>query len=277
VSGADRRSGRGARSWRLALLLVPVLAWPGGAHAAPADVAAPGPESHSLPTGVATRRLRPGTGKRHPGDDDLVVLRFSSWRRNGQLFSTAEEPITQPVRDLMRGLREVVKAMVVGEQRRAWVPAGLAFEKDDDSRTSPPGDLTIDVELTDLRPAPPAPARLTPPARASRTASGVAWQVLSPGRGARPGARARVTLALSGWTAQGVLFESTARGGSPVEYVMDELMPGLHDAVAQLHQGEKARVWIPAALAYGMKPRRGAPAGPLVYDLELLRVEPLSP
>jgi FKBP-type peptidyl-prolyl cis-trans isomerase len=33
-------------------------------------------------------------------------------------------------------------------------------------------------------------------------------------------------------------------------------------------------MWIPAALAYGEKPRRrGLPAGPLVYDVELLELE----
>ena len=37
--------------------------------------------------------------------------------------------------------------------------------------------------------------------------------------------------------------------------------------------GDEVRVWIPAELAYGDKPRRGAPAGDLVYDLELVALE----
>jgi FKBP-type peptidyl-prolyl cis-trans isomerase len=36
--------------------------------------------------------------------------------------------------------------------------------------------------------------------------------------------------------------------------------------------GEKARVWIPAALAFGDKPRRGTPRGDVVYELELLEL-----
>ena len=38
--------------------------------------------------------------------------------------------------------------------------------------------------------------------------------------------------------------------------------------------GDTARFWIPSALAYGDKPTRpGAPAGPLVFDIELLDIK----
>jgi FKBP-type peptidyl-prolyl cis-trans isomerase len=38
--------------------------------------------------------------------------------------------------------------------------------------------------------------------------------------------------------------------------------------------GDKARFWIPGRLAYGDKPTRGgAPAGPLVFDIELLAIK----
>jgi peptidylprolyl isomerase len=37
--------------------------------------------------------------------------------------------------------------------------------------------------------------------------------------------------------------------------------------------GDKARFWIPGALAYGDKPaRQGVPAGLLVFDIELLAI-----
>jgi peptidylprolyl isomerase len=39
-------------------------------------------------------------------------------------------------------------------------------------------------------------------------------------------------------------------------------------------QGDKARLWIPAALAYGEKPSSpGKPAGDLVFDVELLGIQ----
>jgi peptidylprolyl isomerase len=48
----------------------------------------------------------------------------------------------------------------------------------------------------------------------------------------------------------------------------------LAEAVQQLVVGDAARVWIPAALAYGNEPkRRGQPAGNLVYEVELVGLE----
>jgi peptidylprolyl isomerase len=88
----------------------------------------------------------------------------------------------------------------------------------------------------------------------------------------RPDATTRVVLQYSAWSEKGMLFESTVLAGNPVTELMSELLPGLREGVSQMVAGESARLWIPASLAYGDHPRRGAPAGPVVYDVELLEV-----
>ena len=48
-------------------------------------------------------------------------------------------------------------------------------------------------------------------------------------------------------------------------------LPGWREGLQHMVVGEKTRFWIPASLAYGTKPAdRAAPAGNLVYDIELL-------
>jgi peptidylprolyl isomerase len=37
--------------------------------------------------------------------------------------------------------------------------------------------------------------------------------------------------------------------------------------------GEKARFWIPSALAYGDTPGGDQPGGPLVFDIELVSIK----
>jgi len=60
----------------------------------------------------------------------------------------------------------------------------------------------------------------------------------------------------------------------PASYTLGEVIPGWREAILQMVAGEKVRVWIPAALAYGEAPRRrGVPAGDLVYELELVGIE----
>jgi peptidylprolyl isomerase len=51
-------------------------------------------------------------------------------------------------------------------------------------------------------------------------------------------------------------------------------MAGFREALTNMVPGEKARFWIPAALAYGDNPaNRFNPAGDLVYEIELLAVQ----
>jgi peptidylprolyl isomerase len=76
------------------------------------------------------------------------------------------------------------------------------------------------------------------------------------------------------WRRDGRLYESTVVGKHPARIDLATSMPGLREALTQMVVGEKARFWMPAALAYGEKPVEGFyPAGDLVYEIELLSVE----
>jgi peptidylprolyl isomerase len=229
-------------------------------------------------SGVASKVLRKGDGKIRPANDDRVTLQYTSWKRDGTLADSSwlrGEPSVQTVRQLLPGLRETVQTMVVGEERRIWVPARLTFAGDDADQPSPNADLTFDLLLVDLQAAPPVPQDLRAPSRAAvRTASGLAYEILEKRPDARQAGPANsVTLYETGWTTDGVMFESTKMSGHPASYALSELLPGLQEGVLLMRVGEKARLWVPASLAYGDKPRRGAPAGMLVYDVDLVSVE----
>ena len=48
------------------------------------------------------------------------------------------------------------------------------------------------------------------------------------------------------------------------------MIPGWTEGVQLMVEGEKARFWIPEDLAYKGQP--GAPAGMLVFDIELISI-----
>ena len=48
---------------------------------------------------------------------------------------------------------------------------------------------------------------------------------------------------------------------------------GWTEGVQLMVAGEKRRFWIPGKLAYGDNPPPGAPAGMLVFDVELLKIQ----
>ncbi len=111
------------------------------------------------------------------------------------------------------------------------------------------------------------------PASAKKSASGLAWIVLTPGTGHdHPGTDDRVKVDYTGWTKGGAMFDSTVLRKEPLNVGVTGVIPGWTEGLQQMVAGEKRRFWIPAALAYGDHPRMGAPAGDLVFDIELLEV-----
>ncbi|HEY3668613.1 MAG TPA: FKBP-type peptidyl-prolyl cis-trans isomerase, partial [Polyangiaceae bacterium] len=114
-----------------------------------------------------------------------------------------------------------------------------------------------------------------PPANAKKTASGLAYRVLTPGTGkVHPTATSRVTVHYSGWTTDGKMFDSSVARGEPATFPLNGVVKGWTEGVQLMVVGEKTRFWLPPALGYGDKPQRpGAPSGMLVFDIELLNIQ----
>ena len=117
-------------------------------------------------------------------------------------------------------------------------------------------------------PAPPDVA--APPADAEKTKDGLASKVLEKGTGTEhPSADDIVTVNYTGWTTDGKMFDSNkVHGGQPATFPLNRVIPGWTEGVQLMVKGEKRRFWIPQDLAYNGQP--GAPAGMLVFDVELV-------
>jgi FKBP-type peptidyl-prolyl cis-trans isomerase len=110
------------------------------------------------------------------------------------------------------------------------------------------------------------------PADASRTASGLAYKVLVPGTGTdHPGPRDVTEVHYTGWTTDGEMFDSSYKRNQPASFALDKVIAGWTEGLQFMVVGEKTRFWIPESLAY--KGRPGAPAGMLVFDVELLSLK----
>ncbi|NIT97388.1 MAG: peptidylprolyl isomerase, partial [Actinobacteria bacterium] len=117
----------------------------------------------------------------------------------------------------------------------------------------------------------PAPDDVAaPPSDAERTESGLASKVLEPGDGPSPDANDRVTVHYTGWTTDGEMFDSSVTRGRPATFPLDGVIAGWTEGLQLMKTGEKRRFWIPQDLAYHGRP--GAPAGMLVFDVELINV-----
>jgi len=244
---------------------------------APSDVAAAPKDAKVTASGLATTVLTKGTGKERPTDQDQVKVHYTGWTTDGKMFDSSVqrgEPTKFGVTQVIAGWTEALKLMVVGEKRRLWIPAKLAYGETP-RMGAPSGNLTFDVELLEIIAPPKAPEDVSaPPATAKKTASGLRYRVLKKGTGANhPKATDRVTVHYSGWTTDGKMFDSSVARGEPASFSLNGVIKGWTEGVQLMVEGEKVRFWIPAALAYGDKPARpGTPSGMLVFDIELLQI-----
>jgi FKBP-type peptidyl-prolyl cis-trans isomerase len=242
----------------------------------PMDVSAPPADSIKTASGLATRVLRPGTGKQRPGPDDTVEVHYTGWTPDGKMFDSSvarQATVRFPVRGVIKGWTEALQLMVVGEKRRAWVPAALAYG-DKPPPGSPAGMLVFDIELINVTTAPKAPSDVaSPPKNAKRTKSGLAYRILQRGKGKQhPTADSTVEVNFTGWTPDGRMFETSVGRLEPPKFLVSGVIPGWTEGLQLLVVGDKARFWVPGKLGYDASTDPGSPKGPLVFDIELLSI-----
>lgn len=116
---------------------------------------------------------------------------------------------------------------------------------------------------------------------ATRTPSGLYYQVLKEGNGVRAEAGKTVRVHYLGKFLDGYKFDSSWDTGTPytfrLGYENDQNSPikGWHQAVALMREGDRFRVFVPSGLAYGRTGRYGSipPNTVLMFEMDLLNVK----
>jgi peptidylprolyl isomerase len=177
----------------------------------------------------------------------------------------------------MRALRFVVSCLALSG------PSLLACQS-----SAPPAPPAARAPVADAGPAdapkikqpwdPPTDV-FAPPAGAERLPSGVVRKRLTQGTGAiHPTLQSFVDVHYAGWERNGRQFEGTAPDGPPRRYDVKDLVEGLRDELVQMVEGERRRLWVPAALAYGKRTNfANAPKGDMTFEVALDKVVPWPP
>jgi peptidylprolyl isomerase len=248
----------------------------------PPDVKAAPADAEKTSSGLASKVLTKGTATEHPAANDVVQVHYTGWTTDGKMFDSSVkrgQPASFPLDRVIKGWTEGVQLMVVGEKRRFWIPGSLAYGDTPARPGAPAGTLVFDVELLSIKkmPKPPeVPSDVAAaPKTAKKTKSGLAYRVLKKGTGkAHPKAASVVEVHYTGWTKDGKMFDSSVVRGEPATFPLNGVIPGWTEGVQLMVAGEKTRFWIPGSLAYGDTPAQpGAPAGTLVFDVELLNIK----
>jgi FKBP-type peptidyl-prolyl cis-trans isomerase len=262
----------------------------------------PGPKPIPLPEGISAavppkdavkdksglvyKIEKPGDGKSKPSAKAYTEFHFTAWSSDGTMIDSTVQrnrTLNIPVDKGIPAWKEMLPQMTKGEKRLVWANEDMAFK----GRPGSKGGLTLfELELVSYVEPPAAPADVKAPpqdakcedveatgAKGKVTAK-LCWKILTPGKQGdkHPTEDDTVEVHYTGWTTDGKMFDSSVTRGKPARFPLKGVIPGWTKGVPKLALGDKARLWIPEELAYAGQP--GAPAGMLVFDIELLQIMP---
>ncbi|KLV10812.1 MULTISPECIES: FKBP-type peptidyl-prolyl cis-trans isomerase [Photobacterium] len=106
------------------------------------------------------------------------------------------------------------------------------------------------------------------------TDSGLQYLVLKEGTGTvHPKATDKVTVHYHGTLIDGTVFDSSVERGETIQFGLNQVIKGWTEGLQLMVEGEKARFFIPADLAYGNRAIGKIPAGSvLIFDVELFKI-----
>ena len=106
------------------------------------------------------------------------------------------------------------------------------------------------------------------------TDSGLQYEVIEQGEGAKPNLKDRVQVNYEGTLTDGSVFDISDNPESPAEFPLNGVIPGWSEGLQLMSIGSKYRLYIPSRLAYG---EMGAgslipPYSTLIFTVELLNI-----
>ena len=106
------------------------------------------------------------------------------------------------------------------------------------------------------------------------TSTGLQYQVITEGSGAKPTKDKKVRVHYTGSLIDGKVFDSSVQRGEPAEFGLTQVIAGWTEGLQLMSVGSKYRFFIPAGLAYGDRGAPGAipPCAALIFDVELLAI-----
>ena len=104
--------------------------------------------------------------------------------------------------------------------------------------------------------------------------SGLQYEVITEGKGAKPKATDRVKCHYEGQLINGQVFDSSVKRGEPAVFGVNQVIPGWVEALQLMPVGSKWKLYIPSDLAYGEKGAGEAiaPNSTLIFEVELLDI-----
>ncbi|MDR2962940.1 MAG: FKBP-type peptidyl-prolyl cis-trans isomerase [Bacteroidales bacterium] len=107
------------------------------------------------------------------------------------------------------------------------------------------------------------------------TASGLQYEVITMGKGDKPGPYDKVTFHYHGTKVDGTVFDSS-KGADAVTLTPSQVVPGFGEGLQLFPAGSKFKLFVPENLGYGANGPRGDALQPfetLIFEVEIISIE----
>jgi FKBP-type peptidyl-prolyl cis-trans isomerase FkpA len=249
-------------------------------------------------SGLKYRILRKGDDKKKPGEADMVEVNYHGWLDGGKVFDSSYdrgEPIEFPLNRVIPGWSEGMQLVGKGGMIELEIPADLGYgARGAGGRIPPNATLHFVVELQQINGGdddsadddkevalpklPTGAGKLDqdPPKKFTKTKSGLKYRILRKGDDKKkPKEIDTVEVNYHGWLDNGKVFDSSYERREPIEFPLNQVIPGWTEGMQLVGKGGMIELEIPARLGYG---NRGAgndipPKSRLHFLVELLDVK----
>jgi peptidylprolyl isomerase len=231
--------------------------------------------------GMEYRTLESGTGN-VPNKGQTIKLHFHGQVKNGRFIGSSfgGSPLTLKAGDTagfaIPGLPLAALNFKKGQKLVLEMPPAMGFGSQPRPGIPPNSPLSFDLEVLDIvEPFNPYPYSMS---AMKTTASGLKYQIIEEGKGAKPLPGQTVSVNYHGMLENGKVFDSSfERGEEPIEFPLGQgrVIKGWDEGIGLLNVGTKAVLFIPANLGYG---QRGAgkdipPNANLIFHVRLEAIQ----
>jgi FKBP-type peptidyl-prolyl cis-trans isomerase FklB len=106
------------------------------------------------------------------------------------------------------------------------------------------------------------------------TSSGLQYEHLVSGKGAKPHLEDTVVVHYEGKLSTGRIFDSSIQRGTPAEFGLTQVIAGWTEGLQLIKIGGKTRLFVPPELGYGPGGTRGIPPNSvLIFEVELIEIK----
>lgn len=239
------------------------------------------PKTMKTASGLEYTITSKGNGKQAKAGDKVKV-HYTGKLTNGTKFDSSVDRGTPfsfklGAGQVIKGWDEGIALLNVGDKATLTIPSELGYGAQATGSIPANSVLVFDVELLDIVEG-PKPYDIAGK-KTETTASGLQYIMVQKGNNTTKAAKGdKVKVHYTGYLSDGKIFDSSVERGEPIEFPLGKgmVIKGWEEGIALLCPGDKARLIIPYALAYGESGRPPIiPAkADLTFDVELVAVTP---